>query len=275
MLFNRGSTMQKQRRTAMVTGASAGLGREFSRQLAAAGYDLVLVSRTRSALEALAEELQSDFGIRVTVLPADLSLPEAPAALFDALQERPVEVDYLVNNAGIAGPGLLRGDDWSEQQAFYQLMMLSVAHLCHLFVPPMVERGWGRVINVSSVAGRIPRGGDCNYGPSKAWIIALSEELALTLREKGVKVCALCPGFTHTEFHERAGLMAMKNSLPSWAWYDAATVVAEGLDAVERGKAVYVSGRLYRMLDPLLQSVWTRRFFSLSDRRAPGEEEPP
>lgn len=259
--------MTAQNRTALITGASAGLGREFACQLARAGYDLVLVSRSREALETLAQSLRSERGVTVAVLPADLSRPEAPQAIWDGLAERGIAVDYLVNNAGAAGPGLLNDRDWAAQQAFFQLMMLSIAHLCHLFVPPMVERGWGRVINVGSVAGRIPRGGDCNYGPSKAWVIALSEELALTVAEQGVKVCALCPGFTHTEFHARAGLMEMKNSLPKWFWYDAETVVREGLAAVERGRRVYISGRLYRALDPLLQSVWTRRFFTLSDGR--------
>ncbi len=259
--------MQHANRTALVTGASAGLGKEFARQLAAAGYRLVLVSRSREPLEALAAELKASHGATAIVVPADLSRPEAPAEIFATLEAQGVTVDYLVNNAGSSGPGLLRERDWGEQQAFFQLMMLSIAHLCHLFIPPMVERGWGRVINVASVAGRIPRGGDCNYGPSKAWVIALSEELSLTVADNGVKVCALCPGFTHTEFHERAGLLDMKNSMPAWFWYDAETVVREGLAAVERGKRVYSSGRLYRLVDPLLQSVWTRRFFSLHDGR--------
>tara|TARA_R110000823_G_scaffold132777_1_gene261166 strand:+ start:29634 stop:30416 length:783 start_codon:yes stop_codon:yes gene_type:complete len=259
--------MQQAGKTALVTGASAGLGKEFSRQLAAAGYRLVLVSRSQAPLDALAAELEAAHGTACIVVPADLSRAEAPAEIFAVLQEQGVAVDYLVNNAGSAGPGLLRDRDWGAQQAFYQLMMLSIAHLCHLFVPPMVERGWGRVINVASVAGRIPRGGDCNYGPSKAWVIALSEELSLTVADDGVKVCALCPGFTHTEFHARAGLGDMKNSMPAWFWYNAETVVREGLAAVERGKRVYSSGRLYRIVDPLLQSVWTRRFFSLNDGR--------
>ncbi len=201
------------------------------------------------------------------MLPADLSRPEAPQEIYYELQSKGIQVDYLVNNAGIAGPSLLRDRDWAEQQRFYQLMMLSIAHMCHLFVPPMVERGWGRVVNVASVAGRIARGGDCNYGASKAWVIALSEELALTVGDAEVKVCALCSGFTHTEFHQRAELMDMKNSLPAWMWYDADTVVREGLAAVEKGKRVYVSGRLYRMVDPLFQSVLTRRFFKFDDRR--------
>ncbi len=259
--------MSERGRTALITGASAGLGREFARQLGRQGYRLVLVSRTRADLEQLAEELHSSDGVECIVLPADLSRAEAPGEIFEQLQSRGVEVDYLVNNAGIAGYPLLTERDWSAQQDFFQLMMLSIAHLCHLFVPPMVERGWGRVLNIASVAGRIALGGDCNYGASKAWVIALSEELALTVGSSGVKVCALCPGFTHTEFHQRADLMKMKNSLPRWLWYEPETVVREGLAAVEKGKRVYVSGRLYRWVDPLFQSVLTRRLFTFNDRR--------
>jgi len=144
-------------------------------------------------------------------------------------------------------------------------MMTSVAHLCHLFIPPMQARDFGRVINIASVAGRIPRADGCNYSSSKAYIVALSESLAVTLADTGVNVSALCPGFTHTEFHETAGMMDMKNALPKWLWYPAETVVADGIKAVEKGKPVYISGRLYRWIDPLFQSVWTRRLF-----KAPG-----
>jgi len=136
--------------------------------------------------------------------------------------------------------------------------MISVAQTCHRFVPPMRERGFGRVINVSSVAGRLATRGGCNYGPAKAWVVAMSEELALTLAGTGVHVTALCPGFTHTDFHEAAGLMDMKNALPKAIWYDADVVAREGIEAVEQGKAIRVSGRLYRWLDPLAQSVFTR-----------------
>ena len=259
--------MHTETRTALITGASAGLGKTFARQLATQGYALVLVARKAGPLEDTARALRDEHGIEVTCLPADLSDPAAPAALKSQLDERGIHVDYLVNNAGVAGPNLLDPGDWEEQRAFYQLMMLSIAELCHLFIPPMQEKGFGRVINVASVAGRLPRAGGCNYGPTKAWVIAMSEELALTVKKDGVLVSALCPGFTHTEFHERAGLMEMKNAMPKWVWYDADTVVREGLAAVERGKRVYLSGRLYRWLDPLFQSVWTRRFFTVSDGR--------
>ena len=122
-------------------------------------------------------------------------------------------------------------------------MMTSVAHLCHLFIPAMQDRRFGRVINVASVAGRIPRADGCNYSSSKAYVVALSESLAVTLSGSGVHVTALCPGFTHTEFHESAGMTEMKNSLPRWLWYPAETVVADGLRAVEKAKAcLYVPG---------------------------------
>jgi len=252
-------------RTALITGASAGLGAEFARQLAAENYDLILVARRGDRLRQLADELQQGHGISCHVIESDLSDPLAPQALFTEVGSRGLQVDYLVNNAGIAGPDLLEDRDWAEQQNFYQLMMTAVAHLCHLFVPPMRERGFGRVINVASVAARIPRADGCNYSSSKAYVVALSESLNVTLKDTGVHVSALCPGFTHTDFHETAGLMDMKNSLPSWMWYSAATVVSDGIAAVEKGKPICISGRLYRWLDPFFQSVWTRRLF-----KAPG-----
>tara|TARA_R110002074_G_scaffold20131_7_gene64050 strand:+ start:804 stop:1619 length:816 start_codon:yes stop_codon:yes gene_type:complete len=255
-----------RKRTALITGASAGLGEEFARQLAAQGYDLVLVARRRDRLQALAAELAQAHGCTTLVEVADLSDPAAPDALYNSLSAQGIEIDYLVNNAGIAGSDLLQDRDWADHQAFFQLMMLSVAQLCHLFIPAMRERGFGRVINVASVAGRIPRAGGCNYGPSKAYLIALSEDLAVTLQGSGVQVCALCPGYTHTDFHSTAGLQDMKDGMPGFLWYGADVVVREGLQAVERGKPVYLSGRLYRWLDPLLQSVFTRRLFRMAAR---------
>jgi short-subunit dehydrogenase len=257
----------ERRRTALITGASAGLGAEFARQLAGQGYDLFLVARRRDKLEGLAAELQQGHAVSCHVEVADLVDPNAPQALFDAIQARGLQVDYLVNNAGIAGPDLLEDRDWQAQRDFFQLMMTSVAHLCHLFIPDMRARGYGRVINVASVAARLPRADGGNYAPSKAYVVALSESLSLTLRGTGVHVSALCPGFTHTDFHETAGLLDMKNSLPKWMWYPAATVVADGLEAAEKGRPICISGRLYRWVDPLFQSVWTRRLFRAPGRR--------
>ncbi len=250
---------ETSKRTALITGASAGLGVEFARQLAAQGFDQFLVARRADKLEAVAEELRTSHGVAVHTFSADLSDPAAPQRIAEAVDRAGVHVDYLVNNAGAAGPELLEDRDWIAQRDFLELMMISVAHLCHIFIPAMRDRGYGRVINVSSVAARVPRAGDTNYGPTKAYLVALSEGLALTLGGTGVHVSALCPGFTHTDFHATADMLDMKASLPKFLWYDADVVVREGLKACERNKPVYVSGRLYRWLDPLFQSVLTRR----------------
>lgn len=253
-------------RTALITGASAGLGTGFAKALAANGYNLVLIARRREKLEEVANDLRAQFGVVVTIVPADLSNPEAPNTIYETLKTANIRIDYLINNAGAAGSDLLEDREWETQQNFFQLMMLSVAHLCHLFIPGMRERGFGRVINIASVAARIPRSGGCNYGPSKAYLVALSEDLSVTLHGTGVNVCALCPGFTHTDFHSTAGLEDMKQAMPKWLWYKAETVVKDGLMAVEKGKPIYLSGRLYRWVDPLFQSVFTRRFFRIPSR---------
>ncbi|MDE0192154.1 MAG: SDR family oxidoreductase [Gammaproteobacteria bacterium] len=250
--------MTESKRTALVTGASAGLGAEFARQLAARGHDIIALARRRDRLEQLAEELRDGHNARVEVVPADLADIHAPRMIADKVTELGLEVDYLVNNAGSAGSELIEDRDWGAHASFFQLMMTSMAHLCHLFAPGMCERNFGRIINVSSVAGRIARARDTNYGPTKAYVVALSEALHVSLKEQGVHVCALCPGFTHTEFHDVADMLDTKAASPGFMWYDADVVVREGLAAVEKGKCVYVSGRIYRWIDPMLQSVFLR-----------------
>jgi short-subunit dehydrogenase len=245
-------------RTALITGASAGLGTEFAKQLAERGLDLVLVARRKDRLEEIARSLATDHRVSVHSFAADLSEPDAPTEIARFANDNGIEIDYLINNAGSAGPSLLEEQDWAVQARFLELMMLSVTHLCHHFIPPMRQRGFGRVINVSSFAGRLARAAGAHYGPSKAYLVALSEELALELKGENVHVSALCPGFTHTDFHEAAGMMEMKRSLPGLLWYEAETVVREGIEAVERGRPIMISGRLYRWLDPFAQSVWTR-----------------
>ena len=147
--------------------------------------------------------------------------------------------------------------------AYLRLMMTSVAAMCHEFIPGMQERGFGRVVNVASVAGRMTVNGDYSYGPTKAYLIALSKGLASSCRDQGVYVMALCPGFTHTEFHESDKLTAMKKATPKFIWYDADVVIREGLSALEKGKDEYTSGRLYRFLVPVLRQRWTRGLLSL------------
>ncbi len=248
-------------RTALITGASAGLGVEFANQLGRRGYDLILVARRREKLEDVAKSLRQETGRRVETVSADLSEPNTPRKIWEYVQSQGMQVDYLVNNAGSAGPSLLEEPEWAPQATFLELMMLSVTHMCHYFIPPMRERGFGRVLNVSSFAGRVARPAGAHYGPSKAYLVALTEELSLILAGTGVHASALCPGFTHTDFHSAAGLDDMKASLPGFMWYDAETVVREGIEAAEANKPIRVSGRLYRWLDPFAQSVLFRPIF--------------
>ncbi len=239
---------------ALITGASAGLGAEFARQLAARGKDLILVARRLQPLQELAEELISEHRIAVEIVQADLSETTATVRLFESVKYLDLEVDYLINNAGSFGPDLLQDRDWPAQQKYIELMMTSVAGMCHHFIPAMQERGFGRVLNVASVAGHVSLAGDTSYGPAKAYLVALSKGLAATTRSADVHVLALCPGFTHTDFHVSDELARMKRQSPSFIWYDADVVVREGLEALEKGKAVYISGRLYRFLVPLLRT---------------------
>jgi len=248
---------------ALITGASAGLGSEFARQLAAKGKDLILVARRREPMEALAAELRATHAVTVDILTADMSAPGAPADLISQTRDMDLEVDYLINNAGSEGPDLIRSRDWPRQDAYLRLMMTSVAGMCHEFIPGMLKRSYGRVLNVASVAGRMTVGGDYSYGPTKAYLIALSKALASAYKDQGVHVMALCPGFTHTDFHASDKLTDMKRATPGFIWYDADVVIREGLAALEKGRDEYTSGRLYRFLVPVLRQRWTRSLLTL------------
>lgn len=243
---------------ALITGASAGIGREIARQLAASGNDIILVARREEQLRVLATELSEAHGTNVQIIQADLSDAAAPASILEATRRRNLQVDYLVNNAGSSGPDLLRGRSWSDNSEYLRLMMTSVAAMCHFFIPPMRERGFGRVLNVASVAGLMSVSGDYSYGPTKAYVVALSKGLSAALKSEGVHVTALCPGFTHTDFHASERLTRMKRSTPGFIWYDVGVVAREGLWALEKGRAVYISGRLYRFLVPLLRVPLSR-----------------
>jgi len=247
---------------ALITGASAGLGSEFARQLAARGKDLVLVARRADPMEQLAADLRATHDVEVDVLTADMSLPGAPAELHEESRRRGFAIDFLVNNAGSEGPDLIRTRDWNRQDAYLRLMMTSVAAMCHEFMPAMIERGYGRVLNVASVAGRMTVGGDYSYGPTKAYLIALSKALASAYKPQGIHVMALCPGFTHTDFHASDKLSTMKRNTPRFIWYDAGVVVGEGLEALEKGKDEFTSGRLYRFIVPVLRQRWSRGLLS-------------
>jgi short-subunit dehydrogenase len=253
------------RRTALVTGASAGIGAAFARLLAREGFDLVLVARRRDRLEELAKVLQQS-GVEAHVLPADLADREAPRAIFDQLRAQGIELDVLVNNAGY---GLKQGfleASWQEHADFLQVMATSVSELCHLFAPGMKERGWGRIVNVASVAAFAPQVPGNLYGGVKSFVVDFSEALALELHGSGVNVCALCPGYTLTEFHDVIDVRAEIDALPGFVVMSADVVARQGWQAVSRGQPVCINGWLYRAIvsvcrhapPPLLRAISRR-----------------
>lgn len=236
-------------KTALVTGASAGIGKAFAELLAAKGYGLVLTARRRERLDDLARELTQRHGIPTHVVVADLAEPDAPARIAEAVRAQGLQIDVLINNAGYGVPGSYVNVAWAEHQRFMQIMMTAVCDLTYRFLPPMVERGWGRVINIASVAGMVPApAGHTLYGASKAFLIRFSEALAAENASKGVNVTAVCPGFTYSEFHDVTGTRQQMHSVPKFAWLNADEVAREGYEAVMRGDSVFVNGRIYRLL---------------------------
>lgn len=236
-------------KTALITGASAGIGEEFARVLAQDGCDLVLVARRRERLESLAAALATEHSVRVHVVPEDLSDPLAPTRIHAALTQLDLHIDMLVNNAGAGIRQTFVNAPWSEHAQLMQVQVVAAAHLTHLLLPAMIERGYGRIIQVSSLAGLMPGAPTSTlYPAAKSFLVKFSESLAAELRGTGVHVCAVCPGFTRSEFHDVMGTRGVVSKLPRFMWQDARAVAREGVAAVHRDETVYVTGPINQLL---------------------------
>lgn len=246
------SSAEEQRRTALVTGASAGIGAELARVFATKGFNLVLTARRADRLNVLADELRSRHSIRVRTIPADLALPETPKALAEALEHDGVTVDALINNAGFAVPNRYRDSSWEAQREFLQVLVTAPCEFIHRLLPGMTQRGYGRILNVASVAGLMPGAASHTlYGGAKAMLIKISQSLHSEQKGTGVHVTALCPGFTYTEFHDVTGTRDEMRRMPKLMWLSAERVAREGHDAVMKNRAVCIPGAQYKTITAL------------------------
>ena len=234
------------RRLALVTGASSGIGAAYAREFARRGWDLALVARREDRLKDLAEELKAQFGVDSLVIAADLSEPDAPETIVKTIHDQGRIIDGLVNNAGVGRPGAFVDLSWEDQAQFMELMVTSYLKLMHLVAKPMAERGYGRIINVASLAGYAAgSAGHTLYASVKAGMIKFSESLNAeceALGHEDIHCTALCPGFTWSEFHDANGTREQTNKMPKWMWMDAEPVVRQGIEAVNRGQPVIVPG---------------------------------
>lgn len=228
---------------ALITGASAGIGKSFAQQLAAAGWHLILVARRQEVLEQLSQDIQSNHQVDCHIICQDMAEVNASLNIQQYCEEQQLHVAMLINNAGYGVPGDFDAVDWPTHNAMLQVMLNSVVELTHLFYPAMKKAGYGRIIQVASLAGCTPStAGHTLYGAVKSFLIKFGHALHLEAKDHGVHVTALCPGFTYTEFHDVNGTRPMVSKLPKSLWMTADKVAAQGLLSVEKNQAVKING---------------------------------
>jgi len=251
-------------KTALITGASGGIGLEFARIHASKGDNLVLVARSRDKLAEVKAELETDFKVEVYNIVRDLSVKNAPAEVFDEVRSKNIVVEYLINNAGFGDFGLFAGSDWNKQEKMISLNITALAHLTRLFLPGMIERGEGKILNVASLASFLPGPTMSVYFASKAFVLSFSEAINNEVKAKGVSVTTLCPGSTESNFHA----VAMNDpDLVEDRKMQSAKVVAEiGYKAMMKGKPVVIPGFKNAFLVFLVR-FFTREFVTKMARK--------
>ena len=242
-----------RRKTALITGASSGIGAAFAEVFASEGFDLVVTARRESRLHDIADRLHRQYGAHVVVIVADLTRADAAARLFGTIHERGVTVDALVNSAGFGAPGGYMSAPLTGHQDMLKVMVAAMSELTYLSLQGMLDRGYGRIVNVASTAGLAPTGAGTMYGAAKAFVVTFSVSLGREVSRRGVYVTAVCPGLTRTEFHERPELFATVKNMPHWMWMDPLDVARRGFRASMSGTSVCVTGGVNRLMVALLR----------------------
>ena len=256
-------------RTALITGASSGIGLELAHLFAHDGYRLVLVARSRGALRQLGDDLQSRYSVEVRVSPKDLAHPAAPVELYQELQEAGIVLDVLVNNAGFGGSGSFLKTDWNNEAEMLQVNLVALTHLSKLFLPQIRARE-GKLLNVASVAGFLPGPYMSVYYASKAYVISFSEALAEELRGTGTTVTCLCPGPVETGFQKRAGT-GSNQMMKSPLLVDVREVARAGYEGMKQGKRLVIPGWKNRLVVEALRlsprSVTTKMVSRMHEKK--------
>lgn len=246
------------RKLALITGASSGIGREFAIVLAKNGYDIVAVARRRELLESLAVELQA-FGAQTKVVVADLSTSVGVQSVIAVASD----ADFLVLNAGITRAARVGTTSGDEILKLNTLLATGVVELCEAIVPQMMQRKTGDVVIVSSIAAFTPMPKSALYAAAKSYVMSYGRSLNLEVRGSGVRVCVVCPGYVRTDLHQQAGLTHLRARVPKWLWINSDDVVRAALSGLGNNKSVVVPGAIYRLARPFLgswvaQTIWRR-----------------
>jgi short-subunit dehydrogenase len=244
-----------QPKTVLITGASAGIGKSFAHVFAKNGFDVVLLARREDKLKIVEAEIKKQYGQMAYCLTEDLADPAAPQRIYDWCQQHQIKVDALVNNAGYALHTDFLDSSWQAHLDFMQVLNISVVHLCHLFAPDMKARGYGRIINLGSIAAWSPQLKGNLYGAVKSFMVDFSQAIDLELHPHGVHCTALCPGLTFSEFHDVMGTRGSVSKLPRFLWMSAEEVAQEGFDAVMEGKPVHVNGLVNQGLSQVMSML--------------------
>ncbi|MCZ7383482.1 MAG: SDR family oxidoreductase [Candidatus Methanoperedens sp.] len=240
MKNNRNTNDLNEKKTVLITGASSGIGYEFSKLFAKDGYNLVIVARNEEKLKQLENELEGNFGISVFSIPKDLSVAATPQEIFYELQQESIEIDILVNNAGFNVYGAFSETNIIEELQMVQVNLMSLTHLTKLFLPGMLRNGYGKIMNIGSTGSFGPGPLNAVYCATKSFVLSFSEAIAEELQGTGITVTALCPGATKTEFFKRANMEDIK--LLERGVMDAKTVAEIGYKAMMKGERLVIAG---------------------------------